>query len=54
MKSFEDTDVLCVAVLSVALCLALNMPATWTALEWVYASGLSAVHGTAAFLRTLV
>ncbi|HLM55517.1 MAG TPA: hypothetical protein VK422_05270 [Pyrinomonadaceae bacterium] len=54
MKSFEDTDVLCVAVLSVGLCLALNIPATWTALEWVYTSGLSAVHETAAFLRTLV
>ena len=54
MKSFEDTDVLCVAVLSVALCVALNIPATWTALEWVYASGLSVFRETAAYLRTLI
>lgn len=54
MKSFEDTDVLCAAVLGVALCVALNIPATWTALEWVYAGGLSVFHETAAYLRTLV
>jgi hypothetical protein len=54
MKSFEDTDVLCVAVLALALCLVLNLPATWTTLEWVYNSGLSVVHETAAYLRTLV
>ena len=53
MKSFEDTDVLCVAVFALAICLALNLPATWTAVEWVYASGLSIVHETVAYLRTL-
>jgi hypothetical protein len=40
-------------VFALALGLVLNIPETWTALQWLYEGGLSVIHEAAAFLRAL-